>query len=779
MKTYNTPIMPEPTEVSDIYAIFNRAAHAIEFNTPPKAKPVAKKHTTPKRIRSARNISSFTSRLESKSPAPSDGPRRKKRTKITTPTTASTAKILTPELFYNQTHLHPNYTLHFHRVDHSVSHISFSRLYNVALTIRRSLIAQGVNPKDETRVGICLQRGPNLFASFFAIWMAGGTAVALEHTAEDDASIKYKLAKAKVNLVICQSSTIDRIPRHTATINLERLSATPYADYKPDFSQIHGNTAAYITFTSGSTGKPKGVLVEHAALYNLSKSLDKLRKERVVQGLHSASTLLTDGILINASPTFDAFLAEMLLAMFTPKSHLICAAHRRSPARIKQIITEFSPSIAIFSADMAVKLDPLELAKLSDITLMGSSPTEGLLKTIAFNNPHALVRNELGVSEACVRNTDHFEHKRKWNDERANSIGKAINGCEITLLTQRDQTLEVSPYGEMYYSGVCLARGYVNDPEKTRQRFIHLSHDSDKRRFYPQSHPSFSSLPLTTRFYKSGDLGRRLLPGGEIVFEGRVDREVKIQGYRVNQNAIEQYLTSYEGVKNAAVTTLGSGDFMQVGACIELEEKTELTKEEIYQHLNSTPLHSVAHPKVLLFHEIPLTTNGKADYKKITTLLINHKRSSPVSRTRTITTATGSIESELVTIWSELLAIPSECIDVKDDFEQLGGDSAMFAQLEIRINRNFDLKFPHCILINELKAHKTIHTQATLINTKISLTASASSSQRTTPVVRALSPAAYFSRRPPTPGFFAFPRSSKSTQETQAPIPTQFSGHFR
>ncbi|MEC0556010.1 non-ribosomal peptide synthetase, partial [Bacillus haynesii] len=245
-------------------------------------------------------------------------------------------------------------------------------------------------------------------------------------------------------------------------------------------------------------------------------------------------------------------------------------------------------------------------------------------------------------------------------------IGKPIDNVKVYILNKDLQLCPLGASGELCIAGEGLARGYVNRPELTREKFI-------ENPFVPGE-----------RMYRTGDLAK-MLPDGNIQFLGRVDQQVKIRGYRIEPGEIENQLLKYEKIEEAAVLAREDGDHDPY-LCAYVKPKKEVEPEKIRAFLKkSLPDYMIPQHFVQL-DRLPLTVNGKVDKKSLPV----PERSAAMDRR--YEAPRDQMEEKLVSIWEEALGINK--IGINSNFFEVGGHSLKAAALVSTIHKELNVKLP-------------------------------------------------------------------------------------
>jgi len=419
-------------------------------------------------------------------------------------------------------------------------------------------------------------------------------------------------------------------------------------------SGVSGENLAYVIYTSGSTGQPKGVMVSHRGLPNLVTAQAEL-----------FGTGVGDRVLQFASLSFDASVFEIMMALASGAT--LCFARREEliagPELVRFMREKGISNVTLPASGLAV-MPAEELPELRTMVLAGEALTADLVERWAKGRE---LFNAYGPTEATIWSSV----SRCVNGNDTPSIGKPILNTRIYLLDQHLEPVPVGVTGELYISGIGLARGYLNLPDTTAEKFI----------------PDPFSVEPGQRMYKSGDLAR-YQPDGNIMFIGRTDHQVKVRGFRIETGEIEVALKEFNEVVDAVVVVKEStnGDKMLAAYVVpapnhhpEEHELRDFLKQRLPEYMVPTAF--------LTLEALPLTPSGKVDRRALQSLDVKHQRSeSEIILPRTAT------EKTLVQIWSQVL--DRSDISIYDNFLDLGGHSLLIANTTHMIQESFGVELP-------------------------------------------------------------------------------------
>ncbi|UNO41477.1 amino acid adenylation domain-containing protein [Streptomyces sp. MST-110588] len=517
------------------------------------------------------------------------------------------------------------------------------------------LTAQGVGA--ETRVGVCLRRGPELIISLLAVLKAGGAYVPLDPNYPAE-RLAFIVQDAGIELVISDSTVPARPATAPRTLLLDTLAADEQADEHADAERSAGaapkqtaanlDTLAYVLFTSGSTGTPKGVAVTHRGIRALGAAhvtaLDIDEDSRVLQF---------------ASPNFDVSIADLVQTWYAGATLVLPGGAQPVGEALADLLVTADITHVMMPPSVLATIPPVEAPRLRALATGGEKCPPELIARWA---PGRRMINMYGPTEATVTVT--LNGPLPAGLTVSPSIGRAVDGVRITVLDEKLQQVAEGGVGELCIAGGGLARGYINRPRLTSERFVADPHG-----------------PAGSRMYRTGDLVR-LLPGGEYEFIGRADGQVKIRGLRVELGEIEAALTDHEQILQSVVA-LADGGRQLAAYYVPLDAAQAPSASELRRHLSGRlPAHMVPTAYVTM-ERLPLTPNGKVDRKALPAPTVTAPAPAPYAAPRT------QLETALAEIWAQVLG--RERIGRDDDFFARGGDSIAGLRMAFQVDRRLGL----------------------------------------------------------------------------------------
>jgi len=483
----------------------------------------------------------------------------------------------------------------------------------------------------------------------------------------------------------------------TGIIQLDMLSKPPgESTFETPLPSPRPGNLAYTIFTSGSTGKPKGVMVEHKSLLNLVYGM----KERVFPAKDS----LNLNISLLSPYVFDASVKQVFPTLLS--GHKLVVVPEEVRLNGKELV-QFYHRQDIRVSDgtpvyLRILLDEGSLLDknfpVEQFLIGGEELEQGtckkLLEVIGGIGPRGCKReiiNVYGPTEGTDVTTLYHvpppvkpsEEKEHRPGARGIPIGKPLPHIHTYILDRFHNLQPVMIPGELLIGGRALARGYLNNPGLTAEKF-----DRDLWDYQDYRPPG----RRRQRLYKTGDLCR-WLPGGDIEFSGRIDDQIKLRGYRIEIGEIENQLLTHPGVKQAVVLARTSQDGENdkllfayvVPAAGRIPENTPAVVSELKKYLSqSLPAYMIP-SFVIPIEKIPLTTNGKVDRKTLLKTGIATRSDHMTPR--------NEIERKLVKIWSEVLEWGTS-IGIDDNFFELGGHSLKAIILLSKVHKELHVKIP-------------------------------------------------------------------------------------
>ncbi|GAB2997535.1 non-ribosomal peptide synthetase [Psychrosphaera aestuarii] len=553
--------------------------------------------------------------------------------------------------------------------------LNYQQLVICAAHLADQLHVAGVEPGDT--VVLALHRGPEVVVAMLACSFIGAIFLPID-LEWPDTRIQNITEQTRCNTYFVNSSSTRFFSGTTLPVDITDLCSKPYQlSELVKYNKVN-HKHAYTLFTSGTTGHPKGVVVSHKALKN--------RLNWIVDNWGLTSD---DRALQATQINFDPSLIEMLAPLMAGGSVAFPKAGRLLPEWLPELITHFNATMMAFVPSTLTRfLDGLD--SQVDLPLRicccgGEVLSYELAKRFS-EATGAQLFNVYGPTEATIFCTSWQMHPQTLRS-RHMPIGKAISNTQIIILNDQDQLQPFGVVGEIYIAGESLAEGYVNNETETQHRFRMLE----------------TPILGHQRLYKTGDLGW-LDCDGVLHFSGRVDRQIKLRGYRIELNEIENAILSIYGVEQAACKLVSDKSSSAIHAWYS--SKSLLSNAEVRAKLVATLPDYMLPQRLMLIESMPVTSNEKIAYDELP----------PINLTEHLTASRepiGNLEKQMLLIWQRVLNRDS--LTVNSHFFECGGDSLaaviMLNDVEHLITQKLSL--------HQLVANPTVASLVECINSQL------------------------------------------------------------
>jgi len=561
------------------------------------------------------------------------------------------------------------------------------RSNQVAHTLRDAGVATG------STVAILMERGVEPIIAMLGVLKAGGAYVPVDPEYPEERK-RYMIQDSGADLIVTQRGLIEQIPAGDyQTLFIEEISAETTTE-----NLVSINTAedlAYIIYTSGSTGQPKGTQLRHRGVPNLAQwkhdQFDYTEKDTVLQF---------------ASLSFDASVAEIFPALINGAHlHIASSEARQSYEEFANMVERVGVTIAelptVFFKLLSTYLTDDHLSKLKSlktIFVAGEALQGEVVRAWQrrFGTDITII-NAYGPTEATVSATANAITHELPADQANISIGTPMSNVKIYIVDRNMNLAPVNVVGEICISAVGLAKGYLNQPEKTAEAFV--------------ANPF--STEADALLYKTGDMAR-LLPDGTIEYVGRKDAQVKIRGHRIEIGEIEDVLMKHPAIEVGAVLAKKDSDGNYILVAYYTTTDTKVDAGEVKSFL-SAKLPNYMLPS--FFHSLdsmPLSPAGKVDRKALAKLA-----EQAVQPEQAYEAPASSVEETIVEIWAKVLQLEPQNIGVHDNFFDIGGHSLLLAKVHTELKQiNIDIpltdlfKYPTVKMLADALAPKQEKKQA-------------------------------------------------------------------
>jgi amino acid adenylation domain-containing protein len=533
--------------------------------------------------------------------------------------------------------------------------VSYRELNERANRLAHYLLELGV--AREMSVGICLERSLDMIVGLLGIIKAGGTYVPLdpEYPLE---RLAFMVAESKVAILLTDEGLAEALPDSGAPViclDAAQKEISNYSEANPP-NLSNPDSLAYVMFTSGSTGKPKGIAVTHRNVV------------RLVKQNNYTCFAAAERFLQFAPNSFDASTFEIWGSLLNGACLVVFPHKQASLEELGQVIREEKVTVlwltaGLFHQMVENQLD--DLRQLRQLLAGGDVLSAPHVRKAAQELAGCRLTNGYGPTENTTFTCCYDVEGVVPNNL---PIGRPIANTQVYILDAYLHPVPVGVPGELHLSGDGLARGYVNQPGLTAEKFI----------------PNPFATEPGARMYRTGDLAR-YLANGAIEFLGRSDFQLKIRGFRIELGEIESVLSRYGALAQSVVVARENelGDKQLVAYCVA--KNGDVSSADLKRYLGEQLPDYMIPSAFVMLEQLPLTPNGKVDRKAL-----------PAPERLTATegyTAPRTLSEELLAeIWVDTLQL--ECVGINDDFFELGGHSLLATQIVSRITDNFHVSLP-------------------------------------------------------------------------------------
>ncbi|MCX7747906.1 MAG: amino acid adenylation domain-containing protein [Clostridia bacterium] len=514
---------------------------------------------------------------------------------------------------------------------------------------------KGVGP--DTLVGICVDRSLDMIVGLLGILKAGGAYIPLDPEYPDE-RLEYMIEDSKITFILTQEALKRKVSRlvgdgvHMTVLDKDWQKIERERGGRSLSQDVRTNHLAYVIYTSGSTGKPKGVMISHQALTNFLISMKKR------PGIHSK-----DKLMAVTTYCFDIAGLELYLPLISgAQCQIADAGVTKDVEKLKEELRRQKPTVMQATPVTWTMLFQSGWKNEENVKILcgGEALTERLKQY--FMETESEVWNMFGPTETTIWST--VEPVAK---EEPITIGRPIANTQVYILDRHLKPTPIGIPGELCIGGDGLAKGYLNNPGLTQEKFIPNPYSPG------------------TKLYKTGDLAR-WLSNGKIEFIGRNDHQVKIRGFRIELGEIESRLISHPEVLDSVVVIKEQDGIKKLVAFYVRENGFSgetLSSHVLREHLKARLPHYMIPSLYIELDKIPLTPNGKVNRKELMNRKIQYQKFQETALPQT------EIEKKVLKIWKELLE--HEDIRMDDGFFEVGGDSFLAVALAERIKESFDL----------------------------------------------------------------------------------------
>ncbi|WP_304942552.1 non-ribosomal peptide synthetase [Vallitalea guaymasensis] len=528
--------------------------------------------------------------------------------------------------------------------------LTYKELDEKSLKLAAILQENGIG-KDKV-VGLLLRRTSNMIVGMVGILRSGGAYLPIDPEFPQE-HINYMLKDSKTDIILSEKEIISRVGidnNEYKVISIDEIDEKEYiTDNSTKEFQYSSDALAYIIYTSGSTGKAKGVMIEHKNLYNFVLGM---KRNLELKSGHTMLALTT--------VSFDIWGLESICSIAQGLEVIVADENQQKDMfLLRKLIMDNNVDI-IQATPSRVRMmleddDCMEMFEKVKLLLVGGEKLDKSLLDKVKKVYKGRIFNMYGPTETTI-----WSSTRELTESKEITVGRPILNTTFYVM---DNELRLRPLGcpgDLYIGGSGLARGYVNNENLTKEKFILNPYNKEEK------------------IYKTGDTAR-WLANGQLDILGRNDNQVKLNGHRIELGEIETILMQSRGIQSAVVLKWEEENSSYLCAYVTGQEKIDIN--DVKESLKSKLPYYMLPKFYVQLDDMPLTLNGKIDRKQM-----------PKPKHRSIDDnfigAQNDIEKKIVSIWEEILN--TENIGLNDNFFDVGGDSVLLVQMQSRIKKEFN-----------------------------------------------------------------------------------------
>jgi amino acid adenylation domain-containing protein len=548
--------------------------------------------------------------------------------------------------------------------------LSYDEVAARASDIARRLVGEGVGP--DIRVGICMNRTPELPIAMLGVLLAGGACVPMDPKYPRD-RLAFMAADSGATLVIADARGAEVLFGWSGRVLPADELARSAGDAVRDVGPPRGacDDLAYVIYTSGSTGRPKGVALSHRGVAALVQWSTRVYSDDDLAGVLASTSVCFDLSIFELFVTWSRGGTVVLVEDLLELQASPIAGEVRLINTVPSAMTELLRMNAVPITARVINLagEPIRQALVGALYALGSVRD---------------VYNLYGPTEDTVYST--FARLER-HAEGSPPIGVAIDHGRVYVLDDHLAPVPIGVAGELYLGGEGLADGYLNQPALTALRFV----------------PDPFGVP-GARLYRTGDLARwRSI--GQLEFMGRNDGQVKLRGFRIELGEIEEALARHPRVREAAVVVRSDAALgPRLVAYVATGDRDSCEPRALRDHLHATLPSYMVPASYVIQAALPHTPNGKIDRRALPAI-----EPAPVPPPARYTAPATAIEDQVLATWRRVLALPEAGVD--DNFFDLGGHSLLMTQVHVLLEE----QFPGRARLSELFQYPTVRSLAVFL----------------------------------------------------------------
>ncbi len=477
---------------------------------------------------------------------------------------------------------------------------SFSDINAIANKVARYLLdIASVNQRfnTDTTIAICMQPSEWTLLSILAILKAGAAYVPID-PAYPEQRVEFIINDSACDFVLSDTENARKFKTEFAgqgitclDISSIELDGLQHTNLNVD---RYDNELAYLLYTSGTTGLPKGVMIEHHSVINYSQNVAKYLQ---VNSQHRIDFSTSIGFDLSVTTTITALLLGSCVAVYQ-------GSHKNLQSYSQHLIDHQVTTVKVTPSYAELLLNTIADTAIHTLILGGEQLSHSLTQKLHALRPTLKIYNEYGPTETTVGATI-----RLVQPDDENNIGHVYDGMSSYILNKQHQPVRKGDIGELYLSGVGVARGYQNLPATKNDPFITTMKINHKQ---------------VEKLYKTGDLVSQY-NDGSMAYHGRIDEQIKLYGYRIEPAEIKTALLTMPEIIHAHVLlrslTIGKRRSHSLVAYYSMRnQQSNLDKETLRTHLKRTLPDYMIPAQFIMLEQLPLTVNGKIDVNNLNKL---------------------------------------------------------------------------------------------------------------------------------------------------------------